>query len=198
MKKKALRVVTSKKKRLLNKNPVEDLLKRHILFVPDDISASSCAQLLKELIAIATSRCRRDVHLFVCSSGGQVDISRALVEVLLAMPQKVVTYGIGTVCSAALTIFLAGKERITLPSTIFLLHQFSWGEAHVKYHELVGRREIEDTVYKLTEEYYYARTRSDLVRVLCREKTDKWFTGKQAFTWNIATKLVDHLTIPQV
>lgn len=66
------------------------------------------------------------LHLLISSQGGGMEVGFALYNQLLALPVDLITYNIGSVNSVANIIFLAGKKRISSPSSTFLLHQTFW------------------------------------------------------------------------
>ncbi len=60
---------------------------------------------------------------FISSTGGDADSGIRLYDYLTALPFDVRTVGFGQVYSAAVTVFLAGTERIAIKNCKFLVHE---------------------------------------------------------------------------
>jgi ATP-dependent Clp protease protease subunit len=91
----------------------------------------------------------------VCSSGGDVSLAFALIDVMNRSSIPIRTIGLGTVASAGLLIFISGNKgrRVLTPNTSILSHQFSWG-SDGKAHELFAQvKEFELTQLRMIEHY---------------------------------------------
>lgn len=63
--------------------------------------------------------------IYISSPGGNVDISVELFNFLKLLDCKIRTVNISRVNSAAIIIFAAGEERISLPSSSFYVHSIT-------------------------------------------------------------------------
>ena len=63
-----------------------------------------------------------EVHLYITSPGGLVDVADMYTAAISQCKGKVITHGVGTVASAAVMIFLEGDERIAEPGSAFMIH----------------------------------------------------------------------------
>jgi ATP-dependent Clp protease, protease subunit len=66
------------------------------------------------------------LYLFMNSLGGQVDDGLSLFGLIRSLPLEVTTINVGMVASAAIITFLAGKQRIAFPNSIFHFHDYEW------------------------------------------------------------------------
>lgn len=88
----------------------------------DEFSGPKVSALM-EIIANIFNQDKPDtIYLTMSSTGGEVDPGLALYNFLRGMPVKLITHNIGTVCSMANVVFLAGGERYANPRSSFLLH----------------------------------------------------------------------------
>lgn len=63
------------------------------------------------------------INLRICSSGGNLDYAFAIIEAINSSPVPVNTIASGTVGSAALLIFLAGRNRHASALSRFIYHE---------------------------------------------------------------------------
>ena len=63
------------------------------------------------------------IHLLIQSPGGAVDTALALYNILTRGTIEVRTYNVGSVDSAAVLVFLAGKQRFASPDATFTMHK---------------------------------------------------------------------------
>ena len=167
-----------------------------IIVLPSDIDDDSLLPAVKAAISMGTQRHVDTVRVFLNSYGGDTGQAFQLVEILLGLPQKVITYGIGDVCSAGVFIFLAGDERIATPRAVFLLHQYSWGKQG-KYHELKARRGVEDAYFASVYKYVAERASVEAAD-LNNAKSDTWIMAKEAKRVKVVTKLVNRIKLPKL
>lgn len=62
------------------------------------------------------------ILVYICSDGGLSEIGIAIYEIIRTSHNKVITYGIGEVASAATLALIAGDTRIVTEGTTILIH----------------------------------------------------------------------------
>jgi ATP-dependent protease ClpP protease subunit len=91
-----------------------------ILYLFGDVEPDRQSILCTQLDALQASD--EGALLKVCSTGGDADFAFAIIASIQSARVPVHTYGVGTVCSAALDVLAAGDTRGAHPDTIFMTH----------------------------------------------------------------------------
>jgi ATP-dependent Clp protease protease subunit len=78
---------------------------------------------LTNAFALATKNGISRIHLAIQSSGGTVADAVFVYNLMRNLPFELVTYNCGQVSSAAVTLFLGGKERVASNHSMFMLHR---------------------------------------------------------------------------
>ncbi len=97
----------------------------------------------------------KELLLTICSSGGNLGVGFALIDVMRSSKIPIKTVGLGTIASCGLLIFLSGSpgRRVLTPNTSIMSHQFSWG-TEGKVHELFATvKEFELTQQRMVNLY---------------------------------------------
>lgn len=97
----------------------------------------------------------KELLLTICSSGGDLGVGFALIDVMRSSKIPIKTVGLGTIASCGLLIFLSGTpgRRVLTPNTSIMSHQFSWG-TEGKVHELFATvKEFELTQQRMVNLY---------------------------------------------
>jgi len=97
----------------------------------------------------------KELLLTICSSGGNLGVGFALIDVMRSSKIPIKTVGLGTIASCGLLIFLSGSpgRRVLTPNTSIMSHQFSWG-TEGKVHELFATvKEFELTQQRMVDLY---------------------------------------------
>jgi ATP-dependent Clp protease protease subunit len=97
----------------------------------------------------------KELLLTICSSGGDLGVGFALIDVMRSSKIPIKTVGLGTIASCGLLIFLSGSpgRRVLTPNTSIMSHQFSWG-TEGKVHELFATvKEFELTQQRMVNLY---------------------------------------------
>jgi ATP-dependent Clp protease protease subunit len=90
---------------------------RFMTFVNQNTTAS-----LFSCIDEATKNKCTHLHLLIFSSGGSVFYGVSIYNYLKGTNMNITTYNFGLVESAAVILFCAGKKRICVPNSAFLIH----------------------------------------------------------------------------
>ena len=90
-------------------------------------------------------------YVFICSPGGDFEVSAAIFDLFRAYPGKIITIAGGMVGSAALFIYLGGDERLALPHSVFYLHSPYFTHGKIDYNETPGaKKELDDFFSRVT------------------------------------------------
>ncbi len=126
--------------------------------------------------------------LVVSSFGGSTHAAWALVDIMEYVSFPVKTVGLGSICSAAFLIFVAGTkgQRILTPKTSIMCHRYLWGWQQ-QHEDLVARRVEEDRTHDRIIDHLVAHTnlnRAEVLKELLSE-TDRWLSAKEAKAFGI-------------
>jgi ATP-dependent Clp protease protease subunit len=158
--------------------------KQNFLLVMDEISLSSCKQMVEWIFSCNFSDEQFDIlNLVICSPGGDLNAAFAVIDTMKGSHIPIRTIGLGQIASAGLSIFMAGTEgqRILTPNTSILSHQYSWG-SFGKEHELIAQvKEFDLTTKRLIAHY---KKCTGLDEATIREKLlppqDVWLSAVEA------------------
>jgi ATP-dependent Clp protease protease subunit len=129
------------------------------------------------------------IRLVINSQGGELQSGFALIDVMEASKVPIYTYGLGSLCSAALTIFITGTrgKRFITRNTSILSHQFSWAN-YGKEHELIASvKEIDLTQKRMMEHYKkYTKLSEANIKKLLMPPEDCWLSAPEAVKYGIA------------
>ena len=136
----------------------------------------------------------KELLLMICSEGGNIAESFALIDVMRSSKIPVKTVGLGSIASCGLLIFMAGAagRRILTPNTSILSHQFSW-ESEGKSHELFATiKEFELTQKRMVTLYRDATgLEDDVIRKVLLPPQDVWLSAEEALQYHICDAIAD-------
>lgn len=169
--------------------------KQNFYLLMEDISMTSCKQVVEWIFACNFSEEQFDVlNLVICSPGGDLNAAFAVVDTMKGSHVPIRTIGLGQIASAGLTIFMAGEkgQRILTPNTSILSHQYSWG-SFGKEHELIAQvKEFDLTTKRLIAHY---KKCTGLDEETIREKLlppqDVWLSAVEAKKYGVCDIVKD-------
>lgn len=168
------------------------LYDNNIIYFGDEINEQSIKQLINQLLSLSTDKNNNgSVLLYINSPGGTVYDAFAGIDIIKNLRLPVNTYGLGCIASAALLLYLAGRNRVLSYSSMLLSHQYN-GWKFGKYHELLAQRKEEDILYEQLVTYYQERTglTKKVIRDKLLGKSDAWITPDEAFKYNITHHII--------
>ncbi|MFC7403772.1 ClpP family protease [Georgenia alba] len=169
----------------------EELLVRRVLVLDGTLDDDNGAQLMTQLLTLASDDAKTDIALWIHSPGGSVPAMLAIRDVMRLVPNDVATLALGLACSAGQFLLSAGTrgKRVALPHSRILMHQGSAGiggsavEVEVQAEDL---RHTRDTVLGLIAE----DTGQPLERVFEDSRHDRWYTAEEALEYGFIDRLV--------
>lgn len=130
----------------------------------------------------------KELLLMICSEGGSIGETFALIDVMRSSQIPIKTVGLGCVASAGLMVFMAGApgRRVLTPNTSILSHQFEWG-SEGKSHELFATmKEFELTQQRMLNHYRRCTGLDDeTLRTVLLPPHDVWLTAQEALKYRI-------------
>jgi ATP-dependent Clp protease protease subunit len=166
-----------------------DLEKAGIYLFMSDVDESSCKETIEFILKqnISPRKLKR-LQLMICSNGGDVPSTFALIDVMKASKIPIHTIGLGVIASCGLLVFIAGEPgyRILTPNTSILSHQYSWG-SYGKEHELFAQvKEFELSTERMISHYKKCTgLDEEKIRKHLLPPEDRWLSAKEAKKLNI-------------
>ncbi|MDP7159019.1 MAG: ATP-dependent Clp protease proteolytic subunit [Candidatus Pacebacteria bacterium] len=166
-----------------------DLEKAGICLFMSDVDESSCKETIEFILKqnISPRKLKR-LQLMICSNGGDVPSTFALIDVMKASKIPIHTIGLGVIASCGLLVFIAGEPgyRILTPNTSILSHQYSWG-SYGKEHELFAQvKEFELSTERMISHYKKCTgLDEEKIRKHLLPPEDRWLSAKEAKKLNI-------------
>lgn len=136
----------------------------------------------------------KELLLTICSSGGDLNVGFALIDVMRSSKIPIKTVGLGAIASCGLLIFLSGTpgRRVLTPNTSIMSHQYSWG-AEGKVHELFATvKEFELTQQRMVNLYKNCTGLDEetIKRVLLPPQ-DVYLSAQEALQYNICDHVAE-------
>ena len=159
------------------------------------VTDESCKDLIGYILLANINNPRaKYLKLIINSVGGDLNSAFAVVDILRGSPIPIHTIGLGTVASAAFSIFIAGEKghRTLTPNTSIMSHQYTWG-AYGKEHELFSTvKEYDLTTERVIKHYQKCTKLSEKqIRQYLLPPHDVWLSAKEAKKLGICDKIKD-------
>lgn len=160
----------------------------------DSSSAADCMKYIIERNVNFGDQANTEIRILVNSPGGDLSSGLALIDIIKSSRIPISTFGLGTVASAALAIFISGKRgrRFLTSNTSILSHQFSWYNSG-KEHELYAmNREIELTGIRLMNLYKKCTGLPEKkIKEILLPAHDVYLSAEEAVEYGLADKIID-------
>lgn len=165
------------------------------LFLNKIVTREVAEDLVREMIAKATLPPHlrpSELILFINSPGGDAFAAIQIIDAMLHLPIPVITYGSGSIASAALLILMSGTgTRVATNNSILMTHQFATGNEG-KHHELLASQKeytIVDSI--LLKRYKLSTGKSEsYIRKHLLPAHDVYLTAEEALTHKIIDQVV--------
>lgn len=175
---------------------VTTLESKGIYLLSGDITEATCTSVIRFLLEtnIKASPDIKDIKLIINSGGGDLQSALALTDIMDSSNIPIKTYGLGTIASAALVLFMSGAKgfRTITKNTSILSHQWTWG-ATGKQHELIARNKEFELLQKRMLNHYKLHTglTETKIRKELLPPEDRWLTAEEAVKLKIADIITD-------
>lgn len=171
--------------------PTNTLADNGIFYFSKEVTSESCAEAIKFILETNLKQLDglESIRLIINSPGGDLQAALALCDIMDGSPIPVETYGIGTIYSAGLLIFMAGKKksRTITPNTMIMSHQWQWG-ASGKEHELFAAAKGFDLIKSRFMNHYkkYTGLSEKKISKYLLPPHDVWIDTEEAVQLGIA------------
>jgi ATP-dependent Clp protease protease subunit len=167
------------------------LLNNHVHFLTGEIDEENIEETIKWIVYenLTCGSIPKTLSLYINSTGGSLNDSLGLIDIMRVSKCPVSTIGIGSICSAAFMIFSSGYKgkRYIAKNTSIMCHQYSDG-IEGKHHDIKSRfKEVELTnarMINVLKENTGLDTRTIKSKLL--NATDVWLTAEEMVELGIA------------
>lgn len=184
----------------------EEPVNQTFIYLRGEINHESTAPIIEEIIASNMDfpkdpkdpeeddeNVKEDViNLLVCSPGGDLPPAMSLIAVIQASEIPIRTIALGECGSAALMILMAGHQRVAIPQSSILSHQFLSG-LEGSFSSIKASVIEFDNYHEKIVKFYQERTglsRKMIEKHLLKD-TDSWLTPEEALKFNIVDIVSD-------
>ncbi len=172
------------------------LLNSHVHFLTGEIEEENIENAIKWIVYenLICGNSPKTLTMYINSSGGNLNDSLGLIDIMRTSQCPIRTIGIGSICSAAFMIFSSGTkgERYIANNTSIMCHQYTDG-MEGKHHDIKSRfKEVELTNTRMIEilkENTGLETRTIKSKLLC--PTDVWLTAEELIELGIADSFLE-------
>jgi ATP-dependent Clp protease protease subunit len=172
------------------------LLNSHVHFLTGEIVEENIENAIKWIVYenLICGNSPKTLTMYINSSGGNLNDSLGLIDIMRTSQCPIRTIGIGSICSAAFMIFSSGTkgERYIANNTSIMCHQYTDG-MEGKHHDIKSRfKEVELTNTRMIEilkENTGLETRTIKSKLLC--PTDVWLTAEELIELGIADSFLE-------
>ena len=172
------------------------LLNSHVHFLTGEIEEENIENAIKWIVYenLICGNSPKTLTMYINSSGGNLNDSLGLIDIMRTSQCPIRTIGIGSICSAAFMIFSSGTkgERYIANNTSIMCHQYTDG-MEGKHHDIKSRfKEVELTNTRMIEilkENTGLETRAIKSKLLC--PTDVWLTAEELIELGIADNFLE-------
>lgn len=168
-----------------------------VLFMDKKFTNENCAPLIKSIICynlMPKDKQPLFITLYINSYGGETRSCFNLTDIMKKSKIPVHTFGLGTICSAGASLFMAGERghRYLTENTEIMTHQFA-GYKYGKEHELIAsEKRTRNSSERLMNHYIKCTGKSSAyIKKNLMPAHDVWMTPKQAVKHGIADKIID-------
>ena len=172
------------------------LLNSHVHFLTGEIEEENIENAIKWIVYenLICGNSPKTLTMYINSSGGNLNDSLGLIDIMRTSQCPIRTIGIGSICSAAFMIFSSGTkgERYIANNTSIMCHQYTDG-MEGKHHDIKSMfKEVELTNTRMIEilkENTGLETRAIKSKLLC--PTDVWLTAEELIELGIADNFLE-------
>lgn len=171
------------------------LLKDRIIFLAEDVNATSASLVVAQLLFLESEDPDREIHLYINSPGGSITDGMAIVDTINYIKCPVSTICVGMAASMGAVLLACGEKgkRYATPNAEILIHQpliggngLSGQTTEIKIHaeHMVKTRE---KLNKLLSE----KTGQDLATIERDTERDNYMTAEEALKYGLIDGIMD-------
>lgn len=171
------------------------LLKDRIIFLAEDVNATSASLVVAQLLFLESEDPDREIYLYINSPGGSITDGMAIVDTINYIKCPVSTICVGMAASMGAVLLACGEKgkRYATPNAEILIHQpliggngLSGQTTEIKIHaeHMVKTRE---KLNKLLSE----KTGQDLATIEKDTERDNYMTAEEALEYGLIDGIMD-------
>lgn len=171
------------------------LLKDRIIFLAEDVNATSASLVVAQLLFLESEDPDREIYLYINSPGGSITDGMAIVDTINYIKCPVSTICVGMAASMGAVLLACGEKgkRFATPNAEILIHQpliggngLSGQTTEIKIHaeHMVKTRE---KLNKLLSE----KTGQDLATIERDTERDNYMTAEEALKYGLIDGIMD-------
>lgn len=164
---------------------------QNIIYLYRELSADVVAEATLNILSAAADS-QDPLYIILNSSGGELYAVLCFAELLVSLPNQVITIALGSVFSAALDLFLAGDVRVVCDSSAGLIHEVIYSIDESKHSDNVAMGKAIQNLLKSAAAFFASRTSlpSKRAEKLISTNTDIYLTAKEMLDMGIATHVL--------
>ena len=174
----------------------DELFANRKIFFTEPVDAVSMDAFIKQILFLNEVDHEKPITVYINSPGGEVASGLAAYDLLNLIEAPVTTFCIGQAASMAAILFLAGKERIMLPSSTIMIHDPAPGGGSLQgmkpneiEEKLSDLKKTRDRLCSIIAEKT-GRTKEEIMAKTCR---DSYFSANEALSFQLATKIAERI-----
>lgn len=168
------------------------LLESKIHFLNGDIEEENTLETIRWIVYENLSDEDSVLTLYINSDGGNLQDAFALIDIMKKSKKTIRTVGLGSVCSAAFLIFVAGTrgERMISETASIMCHQFT-GSSYGKYHDIKAATKENELLNQRMVSLLKDCTDLDLrtIKTKLLPPSDVWFSAEEILELGVADKI---------
>lgn len=99
----------------------QTLLKGRFIHLFDAITPTTALEVIKQIQAYDIKK-KAPIPFYICSGGGDVTSTFAIINAMKFARSKIVTIATGRACSGAALVLISGNRRMSMPNTDIMFH----------------------------------------------------------------------------
>ncbi|MBM4113775.1 MAG: ATP-dependent Clp protease proteolytic subunit [Phycisphaerae bacterium] len=168
----------------------ELLLENRVVFLIGEISYSSAARVMMQMLYLENQKRGQDINFYINSPGGNVDDTLAIYDTMQFLTSEVATYCIGRAYSGGALLLAAGHpgKRFILPHAKVMIHQ-PWGGVGGQTTDIqIQAEQIIKDKRKLNE-ILSRHTGQPMERIAKDGERDKFFSAEEARSYGLVDEI---------
>lgn len=169
------------------------LLEERVILLNGTVKEDVVERVVVPLLRLAQHK--NPIQIWINSYGGSMEDGQAVVDVIRAIKNPVVTVVFGKAMSAAFDIFMAGDHRIVYPNSILMCHSGSAALGSQPLPSITIEAELHEAYFKRWSKFYASRSKiseEEWLKLL-KGGLNRYFFPEEALALGLAHRVI----IPQ-
>lgn len=169
------------------------LLKDRIIFLGEDVNATSASLVIAQLLFLESEDPDKDINLYINSPGGSVTAGMAIYDTMQYVKCDVSTMCMGMAASMGAFLLSGGTKgkRLALPNAEIMIHQPSGGAQGQATEIEIAAEHILRTKKKLNT-ILSENTGQPYETIVKDTERDNWLTAQEALEYGLIDKVMEN------